>query len=157
MRATDRALDLVKEREGLRLNAYRDTGGLPTIGFGTTRYPPWHMDGRRVKMGDACTEHQADLFFRYDFERTEDWVDALTTDRVRPEQFDALCSFGYNVGEGAYRTSTLRRLVNENPDNPLIRYQFMRWVYDDGVKVPGLINRRKIEADLYFSGVQLAA
>lgn len=150
MRVTPAGIALLHEGEGCRLLAYLDTGGVWTIGWGTTRYPPWHLEGRRVRQGDMCTPEQADLFFRHDLAATEDAVDALTVDTIAPAHFDALVSFAYNVGVSAYRGSTLRRLVNAHPAEPSIRYQFMRWHYDNGQPVRGLWNRRHREADHYF-------
>lgn len=152
MHLSKSGLDLVKQFEGLRLEAYLDTGGIPTIGYGTVRYPPWHpiRPNGRVMMGDVCTEEQAELYFKHDLLRTEQAVDSLTIDNIVPRQFDALTSLVYNIGEGAYRTSTLRKLVNADPDNPAIRGQFLRWVYDDGRRIKGLVNRREKEANHYF-------
>ena len=153
MRATRAGRELIHAAEACVLEAYLDSGGVPSIGWGTTRYPPWHSDGRRVLLGDVCTQEQADLFFDYDLERTEEAVDVLTVDTVTPRQFDALVSFAYNVGEGSYRTSTLRKLVNANPNDPAIRHQFMRWHFDDGQPVRGLWFRRHREGDHYFGSL----
>lgn len=72
---------------------------------------------------------------------------------IRQQQFDALVSFTYNVGVSAFSTSTLLRKVQAFPDDPTIRDEFMRWVYAGGQVVQGLVNRRKKEADYYFSEV----
>jgi lysozyme len=151
MKVTAEGRKLIQSFEGLRVLAYLDTGGIPTIGYGTTRYPPWHLEGRRVLMGDVCTPDMADLFMSWDLEGTERAVDGLTTDGLNHCQFDALCSLVYNIGQNAYRTSTIREWVNRDPNDPNIRGQFMRWVYDNGAIVPGLRNRRKAEADFYFA------
>lgn len=137
---------LLKHFEGLRLEAYKDVAGIWTIGYGTTRYP----NGQKVRAGERCTEAQADLYFGHDLERFELAVDALTVDTIRQRHFDALTSFTYNVGEQAYKDSTLRKLVNANPDNPAIRDQFMRWHNAGGKPVAGLWKRRHREADFYF-------
>lgn len=150
MRVTPAGRRLMQEFEGLRLLAYLDTGGIATIGYGTTRYPPWHFEGRRVRMGDVCTRELADEFMAFDLTATELEVDRLTVDGIKPCQFDALCSLVYNIGVDAYRKSTIREWVNRDPNDPNIRGQFMRWIYDNGVIVPGLRNRRKAEADFYF-------
>lgn len=146
---------LIQRFEALRLEAYRDQAGIPTIGFGTIRYP----DGSKVKMGDTCTVEQAVEFFRHDTKHMIQAVDALTTDAIAPHQFDALVSLAYNIGDGAYRDSTVRRRVNANPADPTIRDAFMMWykVRDPKTgrlkKSEGLWRRRHLEADYYF-GVQ---
>jgi lysozyme len=137
---------LLRQFEGLRLEAYQDVAGIWTIGYGTTRYP----NGQKVRAGDRCTLEQADIYFAHDLERFELAVDALTVDTILQRQFDGLTSFTYNVGEQAYKDSTLRKLVNANPNNPAIRDQFMRWHNAGGKPIPGLWKRRHREADFYF-------
>ena len=80
-------------------------------------------------------------------------VDRLVGNGVtlKQQQFDALVSFTYNVGTGAFSTSTLLAKVRVNPNDPTIRDEFMRWVYVNGVVSQGLVNRRQAEADYYFS------
>lgn len=146
MKVTPAGLALLQAFEACRLAAYRDSGGVWTIGWGTTRYP----NGRPVLPGDTCSQAQADQWFAFDLGRVEVGVDALTRDDVTPAQFDALVSFAYNCGEAAYRASTLRRKVNADPADPTIRAEFMKWHYDNGTPVPGLRRRRQLEADHYF-------
>jgi lysozyme len=149
MKMTLDGFDKLTHREGCRLTAYQDGGGVWTIGYGTTRYP----SGARVQPRDGCSQDQADTWFRFDLGRTEIAVDALTIDAVGLAQFDALVSFTYNVGEGAYRGSTLRQRINLNPTDPAIRPEFMKWHFDNHVPVLGLWNRRHDEADQYFGTV----
>lgn len=139
-------LQLLERIEGLKLNAYLDTGGVPTIGVGTTRYP----NGNWVKMGDKITKEQAYDYLRHDVAGAAKDVDDLTTDAINQNQFDALVSFVYNLGRGSYQKSTLRTLINGNPNNAEIRAEFAKWKYDNGKIIDGLIVRRKLEADLYF-------
>ena len=70
---------------------------------------------------------------------------------ITQHQFDALLSFTYNVGTGNLARSTLLRKVKTNPKDPSIRGELSRWVYGGGKRLPGLVRRRKMEADLYFS------
>lgn len=147
---TPEGLALLEEFEGCRLLAYLDTGGVFTIGVGTTRYPPWHLDGRKVRQGDVCTRAQALDFLRYDLTRFEQAVDALTVDGLWPRQADALAMLVYNIGETGYRGSTVRRLVNANPDDPAIRPAWMLWHKDNGQPINGLWRRRWREADHYM-------
>ena len=143
----DSGLDLIAQFEGLRTKAYLDSGNLPTIGFGTTRYP----SGDRVKMGDTCTKQQALEWLKSDVAAAEKSVDDLTIDTINQNQFNALVSFVYNVGQGAYKTSTLRRLVNLNPTDPHIQDEFMKWVKVGSKVIDGLKNRRAGEVAKYFS------
>lgn len=130
------------------LTAYKCPAGVWTIGIGTTFYP----DGSKVKPGDKCTVEQAYEYLRHELQNTEKSVDAFTTDLVTQQQFDSLVSFAYNLGAGALKGSTLLKKVNLNPNDPTIEAEFNKWVYAKGVKLQGLIRRRKAEAWLYFHG-----
>jgi lysozyme len=70
---------------------------------------------------------------------------------LNQNQFDALLSFIYNVGIGAFNRSQLKKLIVANPNDEAIREQFMRWKKAGGKESQGLINRRKDEANLYFN------
>ena len=71
--------------------------------------------------------------------------------KLTQDQFDALTSFTYNIGEGNFSRSTLLKKCRANPNDPTIREEFNRWVYSKKVVLKGLIIRRQEEADLYFS------
>lgn len=139
--------DLIKQFEGLKLQAYKDIAGIWTIGYGLTRYP----DGTKVKQGDKITQQQAEAYFQETLQKFAQGVEDSIKTKVNNNQFAALVSFAYNVGLNAFKESTLLKLVNENPNNPAIEAQFMRWVNAGGRPVQGLINRRRHEANLYFS------
>ena len=66
-------------------------------------------------------------------------------------ELNALISFTYNVGLGAFKASSLLRLLNSGADKKIVADQFDRWVYDNGVKVKGLIYRRNAEKKLFLS------
>lgn len=144
---SDAGIDELVKSEGLELNAYLDTAGIPTIGIGTTRY----FGGTRVKMGDKIDINKAYAYFRFDVKWAEKAVDDLTVDTLNQNQFDALVSFVYNLGVTAYRNSTLRKRINKNVNDPTIRQEMNKWVNSGGKITPGLVKRRKREADLYFS------
>lgn len=139
--------DLIKQFEGLKLQAYKDVAGIWTIGYGLTRYP----DGTKVKQGDKITQQQAEAYFQETLQKFAQGVEDSIKTKVNNNQFAALVSFAYNVGLNAFKESTLLKLVNENPNNPAIEAQFMRWVNAGGRPVQGLVNRRRHEANLYFS------
>jgi lysozyme len=96
------------------------------------------------------TEAQAENFLHYEVSQKSATIDLLLRDDLSSNQFGALVSFAYNLGDTALKQSTLRMKVNKNPVDPTIRDEFMRWVHSNGAVVEGLIRRRKAEADLYF-------
>ncbi|WP_336982589.1 lysozyme [Acinetobacter modestus] len=135
---------IIREFEGLRSQAYLDTGGVWTIGYGTIKYP----NGVRVKKGDTCTQDQAEFWLKNDCA----WVDACLDKNVKvnlnQNQFDALASFVYNVGETAFVKSTMLTLINQNSWTSAAS-QFDRWVFDNGKRIEGLANRRTKEKALF--------
>lgn len=148
MRVSLNGIKEIKKSEALRLNAYLDKkkNGVWTIGWGATFYE----DGSKVKKGDVINEARAIELLHYHVNLFSAKISPLIKTPINPNQFDALVSFSFNVGAEAFKTSTLLRVINKNPNDPAIRAQFMRWVYDDGEYVEGLALRRGREADLYF-------
>jgi lysozyme len=146
MKTSKRGLDLIKKFEGLYLQTYLCPSKIPTIGYGTT-----NINGRKVPMGLTITKEEAENYLEIDlifFERSLNRLIGATD--IKQNQYDALIAFSYNCGVQALKSSTLFRLVRENPNNPEIRNQFMRWVRSNGTVLNGLVRRRKAEADLYF-------
>lgn len=138
---SDKGLALIKEFEGLRLKAYPDpaTGGEPwTIGVG-------HTGG--VRKGDVITEAQADALLRADLARFEAAVNKLAPVSTQ-DQFDALVSLAFNVGEGNLTSSTLLRKHNA-ADYDGAATEFARWNKAAGKVMAGLTRRRAAEASLY--------
>lgn len=140
MRISEQGLDLIKSFEGLRLQSYWDAVGVLTIGYGHTR---------GVRPGQTITRREAELLLSADLEPIEKQLTAdLGEDGVLQCQFDALCSFCFNLGVGAYMRSTLRKYVKSGRDADAGR-EFGRWVRAGGRVLPGLVRRRKAEAELY--------
>lgn len=130
------------------LKAYQDTVGVWTIGVGST----YNEDGSRIKPGQTMTYDEAYALFVHTLNKVyEPCVNETITSNINQNQFDALVSFTYNVGTKAFKNSTLAKMVNADPLDPAIRDQFMRWDKAGGCIIKGLMNRRKDEADLYFS------
>ena len=140
-------LELIKEREGLRLNTYQDTGDVWTIGYGHKSA----AGGMRIYQGLTITHKQAEQLLQDDLARmTYPVIDDLVKVLLTQGPFDALCSFIYNLGATQVSTSTLLKRLNQG------RYQdaadqFGRWIYDNGQKLNGLISRRAAEQDLFLS------
>jgi lysozyme len=147
MTITDNAIELIKRFEGLSLTAYADpgTGGEPyTIGWGNTYFE----DGKKVQPGQRISRLQADNLLKWAVDRFAKELDPLVN--VNQNQFDALTSFVYNVGIGAFKKSTLRKLINANPNDPQIKIEWMKWRKAGGKVLKGLTNRRSAELELYF-------
>ena len=140
-------LEIIKKHEGLRLKAYICPAGVPTIGYGSTRYP----DGRKIQMGDVITEKEAEQMLIHDVRKFESEVLASVTTPLNDNQLSALISFVYNVGAFAFRKSTLRKKINANRDDLTIKDEFMKWVRGGGKILPGLVKRRAEESKLYFT------
>ncbi len=139
MQISKAGLDLIKQFEGLYLNAYRCPAGVPTIGYG-------HTAG--VAMGQTITQQQADEYLRRDVRQFERAVSRLVRVPLTQGQFDALVSFAFNLGEGALAQSTLLRLLNDG-DHAGAAAQFDRWNKAGGRVLPGLVRRRAAERALF--------
>ena len=151
MRLNDNGYNALHEREGLRLKPYLDTRGIPTIAMGNTFY----LDGKKVTMQDKpLTLREAVKLGRVVSDNFAKQVFGLLKKEVNQNQFNSLVSLAYNIGIVAFRNSSLLKMVNENPNNHLIKYKFMAWnkATIKGVKteIPGLTNRRKLESENYF-------
>ena len=147
MAPSSNCIDLIKKFEGLFLKAYKCPAGVPTIGYGSTM---WN-DGKKVEMGQVITLEDAEKLLMWEvMSKTK----ALPKMNLTQNQHDSIISFCYNLGVGAFLKSTLYKKININPNDPSIRDEFMKWTKArvKGVltELPGLVRRRKAEADLYF-------
>ena len=135
------AASLLKEFEGLRLEAYLCPAGVPTIGYGHTRGD---------QLGTRISAEQADQLLTVDLERVRLQLMQSVKVPVSEGQFKALLSFAYNVGAAAVKDSTLLKYVNAGKFEAAER-EFSRWVYSKGERLPGLERRRKREAEVFAS------
>jgi lysozyme len=141
MTTSSKGKSLIKKFEGLRLTAYRCAAGVLTIGYG-------HTTG--VTEGMAITEAEAERLLSEDLKQYERAVNnALPT--LRQNQFDALVSFTFNLGEANLFSSTLLKKARVNPNDPALRAELMKWVNVNKKPLEGLRKRRAAEADLYFA------
>lgn len=141
MRTSEKGIEFIKLSEGLLLEAYQDSGGVWTIGYGHTK---------GVKKGDQITEFMATEYLKDDLRNSEQAVSLYVTSKINQNQFDALVSFTFNLGPGNLKSSTLLKRVNADPNDPDIERQFKRWIYCKGVVLKGLVKRREREAAIYF-------
>lgn len=145
MKASEKCLDLIRRFEGFRSKPYRCPAGVPTIGYGSTRY----ADGTPVKLTDASiTQAQADDIMRATLGEYENAVNRYVTVPLNQNEFDALVDFAYNAGAKNLLNSTLLRKLNAG-DRAGAAKEFDRWVYANGQVLPGLVKRRMAERNLF--------
>lgn len=143
MQISFNGVKFIQNEEGFRGTAYLDTGGVWTLGYGTT----W-IDGKPVEQGMTCTEQQATLYMEAHLAAVQTAINQLVKVPLSQNQFDALASFTYNLGERALASSTLLKLLNQYQYSAAAM-QFDRWVNDNGKPVPGLVARRRRERALF--------
>ena len=128
------------EFEGLRLEAYKDAAGVPTIGYGHTH---------NVRMGDRRPSWYAKDLLSEDIAYFEDKVKELGVAKTEG-QLDALVSFAFNLGIDRLEKSTLIKVIRQGGSKSQIKHEFKRWVYAGGKKLRGLEKRREWEAKRFF-------
>jgi len=143
MRVSAKLRKFVQGFEALRLSAYDDGTGVWTVGWGHT--------GVDVVPGMTITEAQAKKYFNGDMAVAETAVGMNVDVPLSQSQFDALCSFVYNVGSGAFRSSTLLRKLNAG-EHSAVPFEMQRWIHGGGRVMAGLVRRRAEEAAM-FTGV----
>ncbi len=137
---SDKGMELTKSFEGLRLEAYPDSTGILTVGYGHT--------GAAVVAGLRISEADAEAWLREDLAEAVACVNRAVKVWVSQNAFDAMVDFCFNAGRGSFLGSTLLRKVNEG-DFAGAAGQFGFWVHAGGAVVAGLVRRRKAEAELF--------
>lgn len=138
MKISEKGIELIKKFEGLRLEAYRCSSGILTIGFGHTK---------GVKSGDKITEQRAEELLREDLRIFENYVNNNVFLPLNQNQFDALVSFAFNCGVG-----NLRKLVR-NRDLGQIADAIVLYNKGGGKVLKGLKKRREEERKLFCTAV----
>jgi lysozyme len=147
MRLDENGYKLITGFEGLILKPYLDSVKIPTIGYGNTYY----SDGKRVTMLDkSITQKEAFEMFKEIADRFAKAVDKNLKVCVSQNSFNSMVSLAYNIGTGAFISSTLLRKVNINPNDPSIAHEFSRWNKAGGKVLNGLTIRRSKESANYF-------
>ena len=137
----EKAKALIREFEGLRLEAYRCPAGVLTIGYG-------HTEG--VKEGEVITEVEAEQLLDSDTNKVAKQVKSVVTVPLTDSQLDALIDFTFNLGIGNLKSSTLLKKLNAG-DYAGTAEEFNKWIYSGKAVLPGLVRRREIEKQLFLS------
>lgn len=141
-------INLIKEFEGCYLTSYKCPAGVWTIGYGTTE----PINGKAICAGMKITQQQADDLLRKNLKSYENAVNSYTKVSLNQNQFDALVSFTYNCGCGAYKTSTLLKKLNAGNYKGAAD-ELLLWDKCKGKTLAGLTRRRKAERKLFLTAV----
>lgn len=144
MQLSQAGIGRLRASESLRLNAYQDTGGVWTIGWGST--------GPDIVEGLVWTRQQADERFARDCSTFAAGVSGAIHVAITQNMFDALVCLAYNIGLHAFQTSTLLKRLNAS-DYIGAADQFLCWNKDNGKILRGLTERRQAERKLFLSGI----
>ncbi|BBS37867.1 lysozyme [Enterobacter cloacae] len=146
MQTSDKGISLIKEFEGCKLTAYRDSVGVWTIGYGWTQ----PVDGKPIRAGMTIKQETAERLLKTGLVSCENDVSRLVKVGLTQGQFDALVSFTYNLGAQSLSTSTLLRKLNAG-DYAGAADEFLRWNKAGGKVLNGLTRRREAERALFLS------
>lgn len=150
MRIGSKGLALIKEFEGFSSKPYLCPAGIPTIGYGNTFY----SNGIKVTLKDTpISEQEASALLEYVANKTfGEYINKVLKVEVTQNQFDALVSFAYNLGNGNLTSSTLLKKVNSK-DFVGASNEFLKWNKSNGKVLKGLTTRREAEKALFMKGI----
>lgn len=149
VRIDDAGYEFIKQWEGVRNKAYRDSAGIPTIGIGFIRYKVGARAGTRVQMQDYLTDDEIKAEFAVQIAAYEDAVAEAVKVALTQSQVNALVSLCYNIGVNAFKGSTVVRELNKRKYQAACTAIGM-WNKAGGRVVQGLVNRRKAEQAEFF-------
>lgn len=152
MKLSEAGLSFIAAHEGTVLRLYNDSSGHCTVGVGHLVHHG-RCDGRASEAAFAggITRQAAIDLLRQDVVRFENTVNSAVKVPLKQNQFDALMSFSFNVGDGAFRASTLLAELNAGRFDR-VRPELLRWTKGTNGVEPGLVTRRTDEADLFEGG-----
>ena len=130
------ASSMLVELEGVEYQPYYDVGGVLTVCYGHT--------GNDIEQDKTYTQLECEDLLEQDLQRIAKNVDPLIKVEISIAKRAALYSFAYNVGGTAFARSTLLKKLNAGDLNGACE-QMKRWVFADGKKWRGLMNRREVE------------
>lgn len=143
MTAVSVVTQFIQQHEGCRLTAYPDSGGVWTVGWGST--------GPDIVSGTVWTQAQADFRLSVDVQSVADKVAALLKRALSDNSTAALISLAYNIGINALASSHLLSCINNGDDIGAAK-AFISWDHVGQTEIKGLLLRRLQEAVLYLGG-----
>lgn len=151
MKTSKRALQFIRDHEGLRLKAYKDAVGVLTIGYGHTSDEYF-----KVEKGQVITNAKANELLVHDVEEAEAGIDKVLKEPLpNGNMYGAVVSLVFNIGIGAFSKSTLLKKLNKKDYNGAAN-EFGKWVKGGGKTLPGLVRRRAEEKALFMTPDKLA-
>ena len=141
MKISKEGIALIKKFEGIELQAYQDSVGVWTIGYGHTK---------GVKEGDNISLKKAEEMLEEELVEYEGYINDMVKVRLEQNQFDALVAWVYNLGPTNLSKSTLLKVLNKAIYEE-VPFEIKRWNKAGGQVLNGLVRRREAEA-LLFQG-----
>ena len=164
MNISDKGIEQIKKFEGVKLTIYKDTAGIYTVGVGHAIQPKGNeskeqaLKAFKIKYNLGCniiSKKLCDELLKDDLRKCESCVTKYVTVPLKQYQFDMLVSFVFNVGESAFKNSTLLKYLNKG-DILKAKDQLLLWnkITVNGKKIvdKGLANRREKEYEIFTLG-----
>lgn len=145
------AAELIAQFEGFRANPYLDSVNIPTIGYGTTFYE----NGKKVALGDppVTKDRAMSLMLNYLNVHTLPTFKANIKVQLQQHQVDALASLAYNIGNQAFKDSSVLKDLNNNiTSGASLEAHWKAWNKAQGKVLQGLVNRREKEWHYFVNG-----
>ena len=150
MESSANGLNHIKQYEGYSSTSYNDVAGLPTIGYGHLI----DIVGEAYLLNSAITTSKALQLLAEDVKEAENAVNSCVMVTLNQNEFDALVSLVYNIGAGAFYSSTVLKEINLRKPKEQISAAWKAWnkatINGKKTMVKGLVNRRTAEVELYF-------
>ena len=146
MKISQKGIDLIKEFEGCRLEAYKCAAGKWTIGYGHTA---------NVKQGDRITQQQAEEYLKSDLAKFENLVNnkSYVPQTINQDQFDALVSFAFNLGGGNLKELCTANYPKGQKTVDHIAQEITLYNKANGKVCNGLVRRREKEKQLFLGQI----
>jgi lysozyme len=146
MKTSQRGIELIKHFEGVRNRPYRCAAGLYTVGVG-------HLIGNGKSLppeyNRVFSKEEIDALLIRDLSRFERGIRMYITVPLRQHEYDALCSFAFNLGLGTLQRSTLRQKINRN-DKEGAAKEILKYCRAGGKIIKGLQRRREAEYQMFL-------